>query len=347
VLKPAEPLGFSISVRGSGRKFWHESESRTFQRVSGDLVLAYREAMSLTPIERRLLESGLAVRADPARTIDFQHSVLCQTALPYRPTAARVWEREQGSVALSVEAGRIRDVKEGRWVDVPLPHGEKPRLTLIHLNTEALRTGSPVVEVDASMTAFARSIGLDTNGRNLRTLKDQLGRLAAATIRLAVIEDGHAIQVQGHVVGAFDLWFPTDADQRVLWPSTVRLSEQYFASLQKHAVPLDHRAVAALAHSAMGLDVYTWLSQRLHRVAPTKPATITWSALQGQFGVGFARLRDFRRAFAGVLRQVAAVYPEARVDVATVGLVLRQSPPPVLRRLVAVSSTGQAGLLPE
>src|SRR4051812_43702144 len=45
--------------------------------------------------------------------------------------------------------------------------------------------------------------------------------------------------------------------------SVVRLDADYFDSLTKHAVPLDSRAVAALAHSALDLDVYTWLAQRL------------------------------------------------------------------------------------
>jgi hypothetical protein len=34
---------------------------------------------------------------------------------------------------------------------------------------------------------------------------------------------------------------------------------QYFESLTKHAVPLDERAIAALANSPMALDVYAWL----------------------------------------------------------------------------------------
>jgi hypothetical protein len=54
--------------------------------------------------------------------------------------------------------------------------------------------------------------------------------------------------------------------QRVLWPTTVAFSPVYFQSLMQHAVPLNEHAVARLSHSAMGLDVYTWLAQRLHRV---------------------------------------------------------------------------------
>ena len=55
---------------------------------------------------------------------------------------------DAGQLALSIETGRVR--KERQWMDLPLPHGEKPRLILIHLNREALRTGSPVVDVEAA-----------------------------------------------------------------------------------------------------------------------------------------------------------------------------------------------------
>src|SRR3954469_24976649 len=103
---------------------------------------------TITPRQKRLLDRSVRITADSATMIDFQHTVFCQIGLPYRPTAQRVWEREQGNVALSVEAGQVRDVPARRWIDLPLPHGEKPRLILIHLNGEALRTGSPVIDVE-------------------------------------------------------------------------------------------------------------------------------------------------------------------------------------------------------
>lgn len=63
--------------------------------------------------------------------------------------------------------------------------------------------------------------------------------------------ENRSFQIDSKIVTAFDLWFPKNK-QRVLW--------------QKHTVPLDERALAGLAHSAMALDIYTWLAQRLHRV---------------------------------------------------------------------------------
>jgi hypothetical protein len=49
------------------------------------------------------------------------------------------------------------------------------------------------------------------------------------------------------------------------------LSDDYFDSLTRHAVPLNHMAVSALSGSAFALDVYAWLAQRLHRIPPSKP----------------------------------------------------------------------------
>src|SRR4051812_34858011 len=123
------------------------------------------------------------------------------------------------------------------------------------------------------------------------------------------LHEVEASRIASQIVSAFDLWFPKQPDQRVLWPSTVRLSEEYFQSLGQHAVPLDHRAVAALASSSMALDVYVWLAQRLHRVPPGNPQFVPWAGLYEQFGQGFTRVRDFRRRFLQTLHQVMASYP--------------------------------------
>src|SRR5437016_10869697 len=269
--------------------------------------------LTLTRHQQRLLDTSTAIRGAPPERINFLHAVQCQCGIPYKNPGDGVleWDRRQGTASLRIEAGSAIDPSTGDFKRLGLPYGEKPRLVLIHLATEAVRTSSPVVDVEESMTAFARSLGLETNGQQLKALKDQLARLAAATVRMGVVEEGRAIQVQAHFVSAFDLWFPRQADQRVLWPSTVRLSEEYFQSLGRHAVPLDHRAVAALASSSMSLDVYVWLAQRLHRIPSGRPQFIAWKLLHEQFGQRFARIRDFRRKFLRILRHVTAAYRTA------------------------------------
>jgi hypothetical protein len=201
--------------------------------------------LTLTRHQQRLLDTSVAIRGEPPERIDFLHTVQCQCGIPYRNPGEKVreWDRRQGNASLRIEAGSAIDPRTGDFVNLGLPYGEKPRLVLIHLATEAVRTGSPVVDVEDSMTAFVRSLGLETNGQQLKALKDQLARLAASTVRMGIIEEGRAVQVQAHFVSAFDRWFPKQADQRVLWPSTVRLSQEYFQTLGQHTVPDAARAV--------------------------------------------------------------------------------------------------------
>jgi len=290
---------------------------------------------TITPKTKRLIGAHTEIIDAPADDIAFLHTVLCQAGLPYRPTELRRWQRRQGAASLLIEAGSALDPKTGDFVELGLPHGERPRLILIHLSTEAIRTSSPTIDVGGSLTAFARSIGVDTNGPSIRRFKDQLARLAASTVRLGVVSDGRATQINTQIVSGIDLWLPKDADQRILWPSTVTLSADYFASLQQHAVPLDPRAVAALAGSALALDVYVWLTQRLHRIPAGKPQTITWQALKTQFGPDYDRARKFREKFMPAIKAVLTVYPNARVEIADAGLVLWNSPPPVLKKQVS------------
>jgi hypothetical protein len=319
--------------RAAARSLFDRLERQAEQRPDksarklGDVL----KVPKVTPTTKRLIDAHAHILDGPADDIAFSHSVLCQTSLPYRPTDERVWIRDQGHVSLLIEAGRARHPDTGKWVELPLPHGEKPRLVMLHLNSEAKRTRSPIIDVRDSMTAFVRALGIDTNGRNLRTLRDQLARLAAASIRLGV----GSTTIKTDVIDAFDLWWPDDAKQRTMWPSTVRLAPRYFDSLMEHAVPLDSRAVAALAHSALDLDIYAWLAQRLHRIHKAKPQTITWQALKSQFGPDYDRLRDFRRKFVPALKTVLTAYPDARIEMVDAGLVLWNSPPPVLKRQVS------------
>ncbi|AMV24008.1 Plasmid encoded RepA protein [Gemmata sp. SH-PL17] len=292
---------------------------------------ALTDGLHLTRTQRKRLDAAGAIMTARPERIDFLHTVQCQCGIPYGNPGdeVREWERKQGLATLRIEAGSAYDPATGDFVRLGLPYGEKPRLVLIHLATEAIRTGSPVVDVEDSMTAFARALGIAVNGPHLRHLKDQLSRLAAATVRMGMVEGGRAVQFNTQIVSAFDLWYPTEPGQRMLWPSTVRLSAEYFASLERHAVPLDRRAVGALSGSALALDVYTWLAQRLHRVPTGKPQFIPWTGVYDQFGQGYARIRDFRRRFLETLRQVQAVYPQARLTADEKGVTLEHSPPPV------------------
>ncbi len=289
-------------------------------------------------IKRRLIDTGAAIQADDPRSILYQHTIFCQTGLPYRNpgNTTRLWQRSQGLAHLEIEAGRAFNPDKQAFINVGLPFGPKPRLVLCYLNAEALRGGSAQIDVEDSLTAFVKRIGLCNDGRSIRVVKDQLTRLSTAEIRLAFAAGDHAQQIQAHIVRGFDLWMHKDNRQRVLWPSTVTLSPEYFHSLQSHAVPLDERAIGALSHSAMALDIYAWLAQRLHRIDARKPQSIPWTALKEQFGWHYSRIRKFKEVFRQTLDLVLTQYRGARIDLDGRGMTLRNSSPPVKGRVAVV-----------
>jgi Plasmid encoded RepA protein len=322
------------------------------------ILRAIKRSAGPTPIEKRLIDGAVYQMENPdeAQSLVFQHTVLCQTCLPFRDPGdeARTWERLNGNVHLKVLAGEAMHPEQGCLVPLGLPFGPKARMILMHINQQALQQKSPEIEIQSSLTSFVRrTLELAPHGRNMRTVKEQLARLSAASIRLGVVRDGHAVTVNSNIVTAFDVWFPKDDRQRVLWPSTVRLSLDYWESLKMHAVPLDEDHIARLSHSALALDIYAWLANRLHRIPANKPAAVSWPALHGQFGQGYNRLNNFRAAFKVALKEVLTLYRSARLDLheermpprvyseggklvlrepLAKGLTLYNSPAPVARR---------------
>lgn len=293
-----------------------------------------KNSTQLSLVQRRLVNSAVAIQEEDPEQLAFQHTVFCQTGLPYRNPGndVRKWTRSNGNISLLVKAGEALNPETNSFEEVGLPFGTKPRLILTYLNSEAIRTGEPLIEVDQSLTAFVGRLKLDTGGRTIRSVKDQLTRLSTSDVVLGTVRGDHAIQTRATIVDSFDLWLSKNTNQRVLWPSTVLLSDKYFNSLVTHAVPLDERAVAALSHSAMGLDMYAWLAQRLHRIQPQKPQFIPWAALKEQFGQGYARMDNFKRVFRETVKAVHTQYNAAKIELDGRGMVLKHSPPPIKSR---------------
>ena len=290
-------------------------------------------ARALSPVKRRLIETAVRVLEPPTEII-YQHSVFCQTVLPYRDPGpeVRTWKRQQGNVCLQVDAGVVGDRKKNDLIPVGLPYGPASRLILCHLNTEALRTQDPIIDVEGSLTAFIRRVTYRPPcGRDFRRFREQLLRLSACNITILYNLESYSAQVNAHIVDAFDLWEEArEGDGQA--PKKIVLGPKYFESLLAHAVPLDERAIAALSHSVMALDLYAWLAQRLHRVDPQRGQFIHWPGLHEQFGQGYKNIRQFRADFKTVLTQVLTQYPAARVKLDKTGMQIANSPPPVPSR---------------
>ena len=309
-------------------------------------VRAAKKANTLSRVQNRLIEPLELTEQDNGQQLAFQHTVFCQTFLPYRNPGddVRQWLRSQGTTILQIEAGQVWHPARKEFVKLGLPWGTKPRLILAHLNGELLRQQSPVIEIDSSLTAFVRRIRHFQHGREIRFFKDQLTRLANGLFRFVIETPNGPEQTNEQIIRNFTLWPELDERQRVLWPTEIRFSVEYFESLMLHAIPLNEADLAALAHSALALDLYSWLAQRLHRIDPTRSAFIQWPALKLQFGPDYGRMDHFKTEFRKQLRQVHCRYKAARFEIDDCGMRLFNSPPPVTKRLAMISrSKSHAG----
>lgn len=283
---------------------------------------------ALTPITRRLIEASSEVLGPPDQ-ISFIHSVLAQVGLPRRKPEGESFDRTSGQVSLRITSG---DLWNGRtWQKQPLPYGTRPRLALVHISSEAVRTRNHVVDVGDSTREFLLRLGIDTGGKEYAGFKKQMSALAACEMRLGI--GASTLRVQP--VEEFAAWLHPTGKQQTLWPGQVTLSQRFFESLVEAAVPLDPRALKALSHTALGLDVYTWLAHRLCRVKTIKGDRVSWVALKEQFGHEYAELKDFRREMLKALGAVKAVYPDAGLEQTHGGLLLKPSKPPIPK--IAVS----------
>ena len=301
-----------------------------------------------TPVKKWQAEKAVEMVTDPAKIKDamFHHSIFCQTYLPYKDPGDNVtlWEQKQGNASLAIQTMKLKDPISDEWFPIGLPYGTRARLILAYINTQAVKAQSQVVDVEEHLSAFVTKLGLIRNGRTIGEIKEQIRRITASIITLGFRDGEKYVPINFGIVKAFDLWFPKDDKQRILWTSKICLTDDYFNSLVQHAIPLDERAIGALAHSAMAIDVYTWLVQRLHRIPFSERQFVSWQQLKEQFGQGYGRMDHFKTAFRSTLKTVLFQYNQARHSISedpNKGFYLTNAPTPIDKKLFTIPEIGQ------
>lgn len=282
-----------------------------------------------------------ADRSVAAGSPDYLPAVLCQVGLPRSPVAGSSFERVSGGVFMRVAAGAVFDGKG--FVTQPVPYGIRPRLALIHIATEAVRTNSRTVDVGGSVNAFLTELGLNNGAKAYRQMRSQMTALAACTLTLGRTESRTiagqsrdvAVTLEAKPFRQFEAWIDNSGNQPSLWPTAIELTDDFFHAIKETAVPLKPTALAQLSHSALALDIYTWLAHRLWRVRKGG-SRVSWAALQEQFGGEYADRKAFKLQFRKRLLEALAAYPEAKVELVNGGIALQASPPPIPRTRAVV-----------
>lgn len=293
---------------------------------------ATRKIMKPLARRREIVREVISNEQLSPDALRYTHSVLALCGLPYRrlPDGVTEYERTNGRMAVTVQAGKLR-APDGSRVQQPVPYGPKARLLMAHLSSEAVRNNSSTVEIADSLSGFMREIGIEPRGGprgTIQPFKDQVNALAACRIEMSAWDGKRARQVEEKPFKSVEVWFPTNPNERMLWPSTITFSEAFFQDLKRHAMPVNVHILRHLANSARKLDLYFWLNYRLNSLSGR--LTIPWSALLNQFGDGFARERAFRAQLADELADIKELFPKLPLTLSDAGITLEPADPTVL-----------------
>jgi hypothetical protein len=269
-----------------------------------------------------VVEAMYKERAVDAGALGFMAKMLVQTTLPHRAQPGRHYTRNDGDVTLS-----ITDLG-----GAGLPYGAYPRLILVWMTTEALRTGERKLELGRSLSSFMAQLGLHCTGGHWGTIprfRGQMERLfgAAISTRWKHDQGGQSNSGGSNLLLAeeFDLWWtPQKLPQAPVAKSSVTLSQKFFEQLVEAPVPLDLRAIKALKRSPLSLDLYAWATRRVSYLK--RPLRISWASFQLSFGAGYAETPQGKSRFRGnaieALRRVKCVYPQLKIEIQNDGVML-------------------------
>jgi len=300
-------------------------------RSSRRAILNQDHRIRLDGVTLPLTPSDLCESAYDAGAIGFLAKFLVQTTLPHRRQPGSHYTRTDGRFTL-----RITDVG-----GAGLPYGSYPRLILIWMTSEAIRTASRELELGVSLSRFMAELGLHATGGHWGTIprfRDQMQRLVGAAISASWDSDaaGHHVAVGENLLLAdrFQLWWTPQILPTAPPPtSSITLSANFFEQLVAAPVPLDLRAVRVLKQSPLALDLYAWATRRVSYLE--RPTLISWEALRRSFGSGYSETPQGRACFRAkaldALGRVCRVYSALRLEIEDGGVLLLPSAPHIPR----------------
>jgi Plasmid encoded RepA protein len=292
------------------------------------------EALKLG-IDRKVIEAASSYMAAEDGEIGYLYSGWAQSALPHKRLADDAsWQVHTDYASLVVQPG-LRPSLTGDAVSVGVPYGSRARLICLYLQSEALKNNSPEVELGKTLHAWLKRLDISIGGKSMAAVRDQAERISRCRMSFQ-IRHGNKVGLINQSMLETAMFIDDEESQGKLFIETARLSDRFFEQLQKHPVPLDENAIKTIANNSMAIDVYCWLSYRLH--ALSGPIQITWKALHGQFGRGSPLIAQFKYYFKQTLDLAMAVYPEAKVTHDQAGVTLYPSRPPISPKVISMAT---------
>lgn len=308
------------------------AENRAMRRFPGHVRQEMVDAAARSPVPRGRAQSARGDLEDALahRHIGYAHAILLQCFLPQRPIAGRDYETSHGRASLAIEAGRLANPEQpNRWVRRQIPAGPKARLILPYLIGQAVREGSPRIDLGTSLRKFLAQLDVPVTGHNGRAVLDQTQNLAAANILIGEWTDDVVHTHSARIARSFSFWRERNPGEATIWTPTMTLSDDFFLAVQEHRVPVDIGHLARLGRSPRRMDLYAWLSYRTPRLRAGRRQPVSLKALWPLFGPDIRSYRLFKSRLRGDLKAIAGVYRGFQVEVRADVLWLGRSKPPV------------------
>ena len=127
--------------------------------------------------QRHAVEAAAQLLAEEESRLGITHAGFAMTSLPHKRISDPFWKRQGNRTTLLVESGRDR---QGELIGVP--YGSLARLILLYLQTEAVRTGNPEVELGRSMKAWMTRMSLSAGGKTYQLVGEQARRISGCRL---------------------------------------------------------------------------------------------------------------------------------------------------------------------
>ena len=267
--------------------------------------------------QRQAVEAVQIYSTPPtAEDIVFLARELILCTLPHSdPGNIPGWSRTNGNLTLSIQAGF--NSKIGRSYGIP--YGIIPRMVLVWIVTEIVRTKNRRLELGHYLSDFLEKIGLSSyTGRgprgDARRVREQIERLFRSTVSFEYSLKGEGRSGQAwidiKIAPKGVLWWnDKDPEQAALFGSWIEVSEEFFNAVMYAPCPLDIRVLRHIKNSSLGIDLYTILNREAFRAGKDgKPRFLAWEWLLEQTGNEYRDIRDFRRRALVQIEAIRAVH---------------------------------------
>jgi hypothetical protein len=321
---------------GAGQKQHAQRRHRLSRRKTAERRILTMPKSTSKQIANRFSQATKIYRLSPEErsAIGFSSRMFVQASLPHTDPGndLDVWVRRNGKAILTIQQG-FRVGENNEVVKIGYPYGSTPRLILIYLASEAVKTKNPCIGLGGTMTEFLRRIGLPNDTHYIRMLKKQIVRLFSADIRFAFGNDKVVMGANGSIADKYLLWWDekraADPGQQHLWPNEVVLNQRFFDEIIQHGFPLDLDAIKGIKKSPLALDLYGFLAYRMNTVR--EDVFIPWASLHEQVGSDYTDIKGFKRRAKEALRLVRWFWPKLALKNADGGFVIQASPMPVAK----------------